>query len=37
MEIKEIKKIAGFKFYYRIRIGQYRIGLKEQTPKILLL
>lgn len=35
-EIKDIKKLSGFEFYYRVRIGQYRIGLKEQTPKVFL-
>jgi mRNA interferase RelE/StbE len=36
-EIKEIKKMKGFKKFYRIRAGQYRIGLKEQKPGIFLL
>jgi mRNA interferase RelE/StbE len=26
-EIEGIKKLSGFRFYYRIRIGDYRIGL----------
>ena len=26
-EIKNIKKLKGFQSYYRIRIGDYRIGL----------
>lgn len=26
--IKNIKKLAGFEFHYRIRVGDYRIGLK---------
>lgn len=26
-EISNIKKLSGFKLYYRIRIGDYRIGL----------
>lgn len=25
--ISNIKKLSGYKFYYRIRIGDYRIGL----------
>jgi mRNA interferase RelE/StbE len=36
-EIKDIKKLSVFKNYFRIRIGQYRIGLKEQKPKVILL
>ena len=28
LEVKEIKKIAGYPGYYRIRIGDYRLGLK---------
>lgn len=27
-EIKNIKKLAGFEMYYRLRVGDYRIGLK---------
>ncbi len=27
-EIKNIKKLAGFDMYYRIRVGDYRIGIK---------
>ena len=26
--IKHIKKLVGFKTYYRIRIGEYRLGLE---------
>jgi len=36
-EIKDIKKLSGFKFFYHARIGQYRIGFKEQSPTILLV
>jgi mRNA interferase RelE/StbE len=27
-EIKNIKKLTGFRNYYRIRLGSYRIGLE---------
>lgn len=27
-EIKNIKKLAGFEMHYRIRVGDYRIGIK---------
>ncbi len=36
-DIKNLEKLAGFKFYYRIRIGQYRIGIKEQNPKVYVI
>ena len=28
LEIQNIKKLKGHRFFYRIRIGQYRVGLK---------
>jgi mRNA interferase RelE/StbE len=36
-EIHNIKKLNGFKNFYRIRAGQYRIGVKEQKPSVFLL
>ena len=36
-DIKDIEKLTGFKIYYRARIGQYRIGIKKVSPKILLV
>lgn len=36
-EISEIKKLSGFKNYYRVCIGQDRIGVKEQKPKVILM
>jgi mRNA interferase RelE/StbE len=35
-EIKDLKKLSGFKNYFRIRIGQYRVGVKEEKPKVYL-
>jgi mRNA interferase RelE/StbE len=29
-DIKNLKKLAGYDCYYRIRIGDYRIGLKQE-------
>ncbi len=29
IDIKNIKKMTGYKYYYRIRIGDYRLGLEE--------
>lgn len=28
IEIKNLKKMTGYKNYYRIRVGSYRIGIK---------
>lgn len=36
-EIKDLKKLEGYKFYYRIRIGDYRIGMREQKPQIIVM
>lgn len=36
-DINDIKKLSGFKNYYRYRIGQYRIGFKEEKPKVILM
>ena len=36
-EIKDIKKLSGFKNFFRIRIGNYRVGLKEEKPEVFLL
>lgn len=36
-DIKDIEKLSGFKTYYRVRIGQYRIGLKEERPHVILM
>jgi mRNA interferase RelE/StbE len=33
-EIKKIKKLKGFDLYYRIRIGNYRIGLKIENGTV---
>jgi mRNA interferase RelE/StbE len=34
-EIKNLKKLTGFKAYYRIKIGEYRIGIEYEKPKQL--
>ncbi len=33
-EIKNLKKIKGFIHYYRLRIGDYRIGLKINNDEL---
>ena len=35
-EINDCKKLSGFKNYYRIRVGQYRVGLKQEKPRIFV-
>jgi len=32
--LHNIKKLAGYKYYYRMRIGAYRIGFKYESDKI---
>jgi len=34
-EIKNIKKLSGFRNYYRIRQGNYRIGIKIENNTII--
>lgn len=36
-EIAGIKKLAGYKNYYRIRIGNYRLGLEKIGEKVSLI
>ena len=33
-EIKNLKKLAGFEGYYRIRVNDYRIGLKIENDTV---
>ncbi len=35
-QIKSLRKLKGYKYYYRIRIGSYRIGIKLEKETILL-
>lgn len=35
-EINDCKKLSGFKNYFRIRLGQYRVGVKQEKPKVFL-
>lgn len=38
--IKNLKKLIGFKKYYRIRVGNYRIGLEtinEETIRLIII
>jgi mRNA interferase RelE/StbE len=36
-DIPGIKKLSGFKHYYRIRIGDYRLGIEKLDPKTVVL
>lgn len=36
-EIPDVKKLEGYKIYYRIRIGDYRIGMKLIKPQIIMI
>ncbi|NVP18162.1 type II toxin-antitoxin system RelE/ParE family toxin [Candidatus Gracilibacteria bacterium] len=36
-EITNIKKLKGFEKYYRIRLGDYRIGFEYNQEKIILI
>lgn len=33
--IKSLKKLTGFQVYYRIKIGDYRIGIEYEKPTTL--
>ena len=34
-EISNLKKLSGYKSYYRIRLGQYRIGLRYKEGMLI--
>ena len=36
-EIKDLKKLSGYKNYYRIRIGDYRMGLQILEPTLIVI
>ncbi|WP_153631654.1 type II toxin-antitoxin system RelE/ParE family toxin [Prolixibacter sp. SD074] len=35
-EIKNLKKLKGHKNFFRIRVGDYRIGIAVQDKKVIL-
>lgn len=35
-EISGIKKMQGYETYYRVRVGDYRVGFELQTDKSIL-
>ncbi len=34
-DIANVKKMQGFKTFYRVRLGDYRIGVELESPKTL--
>lgn len=32
-DVKEVSKLTGFRNYYKIRIGDYRLGFEKLLPK----
>lgn len=36
-EISQLKKLKGYKQYYRIRIGDYRIGIKIEADIVIFV
>lgn len=36
-QINNLKKLKGYKLYYRIRIGDYRIGIKMETDTVIFV
>lgn len=36
-EIKNLKKLKGYKSFYRIRVGDYRIGFRLDNNKVVLM
>ncbi len=36
-EVSSVKKIKGFKNYYRYRFGDYRIGIRQVSPTTIKL
>lgn len=36
-EVPHIKKLEGYKYYYRIKVGNYRIGIKLENTTVILV
>jgi mRNA interferase RelE/StbE len=36
-DLKNLRKIEGYKGYYRIRVGDYRLGIKVEKNRIALI
>ena len=37
IDIRNIKKLGGYQYYYRMKIGDYRLGIKLESNRIVLL
>jgi mRNA interferase RelE/StbE len=37
VEIRNLKKLSGYKFYYRVRVGDYRIGIEVNEAMVKFL
>lgn len=37
LSVNNVKKIQGYKDYYRIRIGDYRIGIKSENDTLIIM
>lgn len=37
LDLKNVKKLEGTNNYYRIRVGDYRIGVKLQDKKLIFM
>lgn len=35
-DLKQLKKLRGYKSYYRIKIGDYRIGVEVEKPDVVI-
>jgi len=36
-EIPNVKKLTGYKYYYRVRVGEYRIGFEQINRETIRL
>jgi len=34
-DVKQLKKLKGYKSYYRIKIGDYRVGIEVEHPDVV--
>ena len=37
VEVRNVKKLEGYKSYYRIRVGDYRIGIELDGERLMFL
>ena len=34
-DVKQLKKLKGYRSYYRIKIGDYRVGIEVEQPDVV--